>query len=168
MALVLVGLLAAYLLGRAGAGGESAAQGAATSTTRSATTARPSATPPATGSRSTKAPVTAPSDEGPTPRTDPASGLTWVAESALPPQAQETLARIRAGGPYPYPRNDDQTFGNREGILPKRAPGYYREYTVETPGSPDRGARRIIVGRDGDSYYTDDHYGSFRRIQEGR
>lgn len=99
--------------------------------------------------------------------TDPSSGLRWVAESALPQQARETLARIRAGGPYPYPRSDNQVFGNREGRLPAKPNGYYREYTVITPGSEDRGARRIIAGRDGDKYYTDDHYDSFQRIQEG-
>ena len=98
---------------------------------------------------------------------DPDSGLHWVAESALPKEAKTTLGLIRAGGPYPYPRNDDQTFSNREAILPKRANGYYREYTVVTPGSDDRGARRIIRGREGELYYTDDHYGSFRRVREG-
>jgi guanyl-specific ribonuclease Sa len=98
---------------------------------------------------------------------DPDSGLRWVAESSLPKEAKTTLALIRAGGPYPYPRNDDQTFSNREAILPKRANGYYREYTVVTPGSDDRGARRIIRGREGELYYTDDHYGSFRRVREG-
>ncbi|HRW18750.1 MAG TPA: ribonuclease domain-containing protein [Dermatophilaceae bacterium] len=100
--------------------------------------------------------------------TDPASGLRWVDESALPAQARETLALIRKGGPYPYPRNDDQTFGNREGILPKQPSGFYKEYTVVTPGSADRGERRIIVGKDGAKYYTDDHYDSFRRIREDR
>ncbi|PID96642.1 MAG: ribonuclease [Actinomycetales bacterium] len=103
-----------------------------------------------------------------TASTDPVSGLALIAESALPPEARETLELIRAGGPYPYPRNDDKTFGNREGILPHRPSGYYREYTVETPGSDDRGARRIVSGDDGEHYYTDDHYQSFRRIQEGR
>lgn len=98
---------------------------------------------------------------------DPDSGLHWVAESALPKEAKTTLGLIRAGGPYPYPRNDDQTFSNREAILPNRANGYYREYTVVTPGSGDRGTRRIIRGREGELYYTDDHYASFRRIREG-
>ena len=96
----------------------------------------------------------------------PTSGLPWVAESALPREAHHTLDLIRAGGPYPYPRNDDKTFTNRERVLPKQPSGYYREYTVVTPGSDDRGARRIISGRDGDRYYTDDHYASFRQIRE--
>ncbi len=97
----------------------------------------------------------------------PVSGLPWIAESALPREARHTLDLIRAGGPYPYPRNDNQTFSNRERILPKRPSGYYREYTVITPGSSDRGARRIISGRDGDRFYTGDHYDSFSQIREG-
>ncbi|GAA2745973.1 ribonuclease domain-containing protein [Terrabacter aerolatus] len=107
---------------------------------------------------------------GPTPRpsgTDPDSGLPWVNESALPRQAQDTLALIRAGGPFPYPRSDNQTFTNREGLLPAKARGYYREFTVVTPGSADRGARRIITGSRGETYWTDDHYASFSRIREG-
>jgi ribonuclease T1 len=83
----------------------------------------------------------------------------------LPAEARETLARIKAGGPFPYQR-DGAVFGNREGLLPKRSRGYYREYTVKTPGARDRGARRIVVGRGGEYYYTDDHYRSFRRIIE--
>ena len=97
----------------------------------------------------------------------PDSGLDTVAESRLPREARATLELIRAGGPYPYDQ-DDRTFQNREGILPQQKRGYYREYTVETPGSGDRGARRIIGGREGDLYWTDDHYDSFRQIQEGQ
>lgn len=97
----------------------------------------------------------------------PDSGLDTVAESQLPREARAVLELIRAGGPYPYDQ-DDRTFQNREGILPRQERGYYREYTVETPGSNDRGARRIIGGRDGDRYYTDDHYDSFRQILEGQ
>jgi ribonuclease T1 len=83
----------------------------------------------------------------------------------LPREARATLALIKAGGPFPY-SNDGAVFGNREGLLPKRGRGYYREYTVKTPGAKDRGARRIVSGRDGEFYYTDDHYRSFRRIIE--
>lgn len=97
----------------------------------------------------------------------PDSGLDTIAESKLPKQAKEVLGLIRAGGPYKY-EQDDKTFQNREGILPSQKRGYYREYTVETPGSDDRGARRIIGGREGDRYWTDDHYDSFRQIQEGQ
>ncbi|HUQ24789.1 MAG TPA: ribonuclease domain-containing protein [Burkholderiales bacterium] len=81
----------------------------------------------------------------------------------LPDEARHTLALIERNGPFPYSR-DGAIFGNREGHLPKRERGYYREYTVKTPGARDRGARRIVAGRGGEYYYTDDHYGSFRRI----
>ncbi|CAN7316310.1 ribonuclease [Terrabacter sp. LjRoot27] len=104
---------------------------------------------------------------GGTDGTDPVSGLPWVAESALPTQAPETLALIRAGGPFPYPRSDNRTFANRERLLPPHTSGYYREFTVVTPGSADRGARRIITGNSGERYWTDDHYASFSRIREG-
>jgi ribonuclease T1 len=97
----------------------------------------------------------------------PQSGLRTIAESELPAEALETLELIRDGGPFPF-RQDDATFFNREGILPDRATGYYREYTVVTRGSPDRGARRIVAGADGDRYYTEDHYDSFRQIAQGR
>jgi len=83
----------------------------------------------------------------------------------LPAEARETLVLIRAGGPYPYSK-DGAVFGNRERLLPKQSRGYYREYTVKTPGAKDRGARRIVAGRNGEYYYTADHYRSFRRIIE--
>ena len=95
---------------------------------------------------------------------DPVSGLAWIAESALPPEAIDTLEAIDHGGPYAYPGRDDVTFGNNEGLLPDHPGGYYREYTVATPGSDDRGARRIVRGEGDEFYYTDDHYDSFRRI----
>jgi ribonuclease T1 len=85
--------------------------------------------------------------------------------SGLPAEAQQTLVLIRSGGPFPYAR-DGVEFRNREGLLPKRGRGYYREYTVKTPGAKDRGARRIVAGQAGEYYYTDDHYRSFRRIIE--
>jgi ribonuclease T1 len=88
-----------------------------------------------------------------------------IPAAKLPPEARETIALIKAGGPYPYPQ-DGRTFQNREELLPKRSRGYYREYTVKTPGAKDRGARRIVAGRGGEYYYTDDHYRSFRRIIE--
>jgi len=81
----------------------------------------------------------------------------------LPLEARETLARIEAGGPFPYAR-DAAVFGNRERQLPARERGYYREYTVKTPGLGGRGPRRIVAGRGGEYYYTDDHYRTFRRI----
>lgn len=89
--------------------------------------------------------------------------IAGVELADLPAQARETVALIRSGGPFPY-RRDGVTFGNRERLLPPAPRGYYREYTVPTPGARDRGARRIVAGREGDLYYSDDHYRSFRRI----
>lgn len=96
-----------------------------------------------------------------------------VALRDLPPEAAATLALIQRGGPFPY-RRDGAVFHNREHRLPRQPLGYYREYTVPTPGARDRGARRIVAGRGagrevrtaGEYYYTDDHYQSFRRIEE--
>ena len=88
-----------------------------------------------------------------------------VAVADLPKEARATLALINAGGPFPYER-DGIAFGNREGRLPKHDRDYYREYTVKTPGSRDRGARRIVAGRTGEYYYSEDHYQTFRRILE--
>jgi guanyl-specific ribonuclease Sa len=86
----------------------------------------------------------------------------------LPREVAETLALIDRGGPFPYDR-DGSTFQNREGLLPSRPRGFYREYTVPTPGSPDRGARRLVTGGDPPEvyYYTDDHYRSFRELETG-
>jgi ribonuclease T1 len=81
----------------------------------------------------------------------------------LPPEAIDTLLLIEEGGPFPYDQ-DGAVFQNREGSLPSHPSGYYQEYTVETPGSPDRGARRIVTGADGERYWTDDHYDSFRFV----
>jgi ribonuclease T1 len=109
-----------------------------------------------------------PSSAAPEPgaAADNPSTLPEVRESALPAEARNTLALIRAGGPYRYSQ-DNQTFGNFERILPRKDRGYYREYTVPTPGESDRGARRIVAGDDGEKYYTDDHYETFRFIAEG-
>ena len=95
------------------------------------------------------------------------AALPEVAAGELPPEARQTIALIRKGGPYPYER-DGIVFGNFEGQLPAKARGYYREYTVTTPGAKGRGAQRIVAGRGGELYYTDDHYRSFRRIKEQR
>jgi ribonuclease T1 len=91
--------------------------------------------------------------------------VDWVAAAELPYEAQRTLVLIRNNGPFPYSR-DGVIFGNYEKRLPLRQRGYYREYTVKTPGSRDRGARRIVAGRADEFYYTDDHYRTFRRIRE--
>ena len=96
---------------------------------------------------------------------DGQSGLPTVAFAELPPEARATIELIRAGGPFPYSQ-DGAVFGNRERLLPPRPAGWYREYTVETPGSDDRGARRLVAGADGTLYWTEDHYASFRAVRE--
>ncbi|WP_018353505.1 ribonuclease domain-containing protein [Longispora albida] len=93
----------------------------------------------------------------------PSSRLATISAAELPAEARDTLALIDQGGPFPY-RQDGVVFENRENRLPKRAGGYYHEYTVKTPGERDRGPRRIVVGSDGDTYYTADHYASFRHV----
>jgi len=103
----------------------------------------------------------------------PAAARDDIPAAQLPPQARHTLSLIQNGGPFPYPR-DGVVFMNRERRLPAKPRGYYHEYTVPTPGSHDRGARRIIAGKgstgnprtSGEYWYTDDHYESFRRIRE--
>lgn len=94
-----------------------------------------------------------------------AAAIEEIAVVTLPLEARQTLKVIKRGGPYPYLR-DAEVFGNYERLLPRRDRGYYREYTVPTPGAKDRAARRIIAGRGGEYYYTDDHYRSIRRIRE--
>ena len=94
---------------------------------------------------------------------DDESGLPLVPLAELPPEAADTLVVIEQGEPYPYDR-DGVTFENREGLLPAHPTGYYQEFTVETPGSDDRGARRVIAGDGDELYYTGDHYESFVRI----
>lgn len=90
-----------------------------------------------------------------------------IAIAELPRQGRETYELIRQGGPFPYDK-DGVVFGNRERLLPVQPRGYWREYTVKTPGSRDRGARRIVCGGPARSpqacYYTADHYASFRKI----
>jgi ribonuclease T1 len=80
-------------------------------------------------------------------------------------EVEKTLALIERGGPFPF-RQDGTVFGNRERRLPLQPRGYYREYTVVTPGAPNRGARRIVRGAGGETYYTGDHYGTFLRIDD--
>jgi ribonuclease T1 len=98
---------------------------------------------------------------------DGGAGPPDIALADLPREARDTLALIRKGGPYPYAK-DGSTFGNREHVLPKESHGFYREYTVKTPGSRNRGARRIICGgkQQRTCYYTGDHYVTFRTIRE--
>lgn len=91
----------------------------------------------------------------------PAPGLPGF----LPAEARRTIALVQRGGPFQY-RQDGGVFSNREGHLPRQSRGWYREYTVDTPGLSHRGARRIITGGQPprEWYYTDDHYDSFRRF----
>jgi ribonuclease T1 len=92
-------------------------------------------------------------------------GLPAITVTDLPREARDTLELIEAGGPFPYER-DGVVFQNRERILPAKQRGYYREYTVRTPGEDDRGARRIVTGQQGERYWTADHYDSFLVITE--
>jgi ribonuclease T1 len=129
--------------------------------------AEPRGTTTAAPAFSTSAPTAAPSSDAKATGAPNASGLPAIRESQLPAEGRRTLALIRKGGPYPYSR-DGVTFGNFERILPRKASGYYKEYTVPTPGESDRGARRIVAGQAGDKYYTPDHYESFKFIAEGK
>ncbi|GAA3111792.1 ribonuclease domain-containing protein [Streptomyces echinatus] len=96
-----------------------------------------------------------------------AESVGSVCYGALPSQAHDTLKLIEQGGPYPYSQ-DGTVFSNREGVLPSRSSGYYHEYTVITPGSPTRGARRVVTGEERrEDYYTADHYASFDLIDYG-
>ncbi|WP_295856906.1 ribonuclease [uncultured Xylophilus sp.] len=103
----------------------------------------------------------------PVPSAPLESATVTVAE--LPAQGREVFRLIRAGGPFAHDK-DGRVFGNRERLLPAQARGYYREYTVDTPGARNRGARRIVCGgeprRPDRCYYTADHYASFRAIVE--
>ncbi|WP_414944989.1 ribonuclease domain-containing protein [Amycolatopsis sp. cmx-11-32] len=92
------------------------------------------------------------------------TGFKHSSLSSLPAEATTTYNLIQKGGPYPYPDKDGTVFSNRENILPKCASGYYHEYTVPTPGSSNRGTRRIVTGTGGEYFYTGDHYRSFSVI----
>lgn len=116
------------------------------------------------------APVVAASAPAASPRTAEGSADPEPAAArypaSLPPEARAVLDRIAHGGPFAY-RQDGGVFHNRERLLPAQPRGYYREYTVDTPGSSDRGARRIITGGEPphEYWYTDDHYRSFQRFE---
>lgn len=106
--------------------------------------------------------------ESTAPTTTAVQTLPGEAEGTVPAderaQVAATLALVEAGGPFPH-EQDGATFFNREGLLPEQPEGHYREYTVETPGSDDRGARRLVIGEAGETFYTRDHYESFVRIE---
>ena len=116
----------------------------------------------------TPAPPAAPAAESRVsrPEAPPASPATDdVAQSDEEREAlATTLALIERGGPFPYPGRDGSTFQNRERRLPEQPRGYYREYTVPTHGASNRGARRVVTGREGERWYTRDHYRTFTRI----
>ena len=105
-------------------------------------------------------------DSSPRPSATQSSAETPL--SSLPEQAAQTVHLIERRGPFPYPRNDGAVFGNNERVLPREPDGYYREYTVLTPGSEDRGARRIITGKSDEWFYTSDHYDTFVRVDVSR
>ena len=113
------------------------------------------------------APLPAPAQ----PPATPVASADTTLPAFLPPEARTTIALIQRGGPFPH-RQDGSVFGNRENRLPSRPRGYYREYTVDTPGLEHRGTRRIVTGGDPPDvwYYSDDHYASFRSfsIASGR
>lgn len=96
-----------------------------------------------------------------------AAGSVGVPLSTLPPEAAKTVMLIEKKGPFPYP-HDGIVYQNLEHHLPAEPRGYYHEYTVTTPGSADRGTRRIITGNRGEFWYTDDHYQSFVRVDISR
>jgi ribonuclease T1 len=91
------------------------------------------------------------------------SGMKVLTTAQLPAQALATLRLIAAGGPYPYAQ-DNTIFGNYGGTLPRERYGYYREFTVQTPGAESRGVRRVVIGSGGEDYYTSDHYATFAWI----
>jgi ribonuclease T1 len=95
---------------------------------------------------------------------DPEADFDVVQLADLPAQVRDTVDLIESDGPFPYPQ-DGATFLNLERTLPDRVDGYYREYTVATPGSSDRGPRRLVLGKSGEMYYTDDHYASFVEVE---
>ncbi len=149
--LLLVLMLVVLMLGAAGCAG--------------AITPAPQAQPTATpDGRPAAGPTTAPIPGGLVIATPPPGDrMPTVRADRLPREALDTIRLIARNGPFPY-RQDRVVFENRERLLPAKATGYYHEYTVKTPGSPDRGARRLVRGGQHELYYTDDHYDSFRRV----
>ena len=159
------GFAASLLLGCGQPAADAGRSAAPAATTTAATTTAATTTAATTTAATTTAATT-------TAATTTAA-TTTVSVSQLPTEAQQTLQLIHRGGPFPF-RKDGAVFANREQLLPQRPRGYYTEYTVRTPDTRDRGARRIVAGRgtDGDPgtsgeyYYTEDHYNTFRRIRE--
>jgi ribonuclease T1 len=161
LALVVVALLVWWVKG----GDPDPGQPSGATPTASAPSGPTPSDPGATPTPSTPATETATVPDG--PGTDPgADGIPPCDPGELPPEVDDVVDDILSGGPFDHPRNDGVRFQNREGILPDEDPGYYREYTVTTPGAGNRGARRIVTGgEDAEDperwYYTGDHYESF-------
>ena len=165
---VLLVLVALWLvLGNPTDDGEGGAAGSSTTASSSSRSATSSVATPSSTRRSTPSSTGRTTPSSPTGERTPDSGLPTIAASELPREGRETLRLIHRGGPFPYDR-DGITFQNRERILPAQPRGYYAEYTVPSPGESDRGARRLVAGDDGDVYFTDDHYRSFRQGEEDR
>ncbi|MFF4338312.1 ribonuclease [Kitasatospora sp. NPDC001540] len=163
VAVVLIGIVAGIAALLNGGNGGSGPDGASAAKSPSAASAGSAA---ATRGGTAGAPKPSAPAKSPTARatwvpTDPA--LADVCRSELPAQALDTLGLIARGGPYPY-RSDGIVFENREGRLPRRGSGYYHEFTVVTPGSGDRGTRRIVTGGTGEQYWTADHYATFQEV----
>ena len=92
------------------------------------------------------------------------TSIPTISRAQLPPEVLITTKNIEKGGPFPFPNHDGTTFLNREGILPSKPSGYYKEYTVPTLGIHGRGPQRIVSGENGVMYYTPDHYKTFEEI----
>lgn len=129
-------------------------------------TGTPVASTPASSPFATARATPTPADAAKLAPAAPVSDLPTTTVAQLPPEGVDTLRLIALGGPFPYAQ-DGATFANREGLLPPHPSGWYKEYTVSTPGSADRGARRIVAGTDGGRFYTSDHYASFREVLSG-
>jgi ribonuclease T1 len=130
--------------------------GKADSAATQATTTAPTSRSTAIGSSTTKSKTTAPK-----------SDYATIKVSALPPEGRTTLKLIASNGPFPFAKNDGVVFSNFEKVLPAQPKGYYHEYTVITPGASNRGTRRIVTGKSGEQYYTNDHYKTFKIVVEG-
>lgn len=152
---VLRGLVLSVLLPLVIATGTSACANSSGSPTAGLTSA-------SAGTERTRTPGASPTTPPP-PGSPTAPEIPEVPASELPEEGRQTLRLIEQGGPFPF-RQDGTIFQNREGRLPSEPRAYYREYTVPTPGSRDRGARRIIAGKEGERYYTGDHYRTFVRV----
>ncbi len=92
-----------------------------------------------------------------------ASYAANASKAKVTPELQKTIDRIKSGGSNPHP-NDGIVFKNREGLLPQRSQGYYREYVHPTPGVSGAGSQRVVVGSNGEIYYSQDHYKTFVKL----